>query len=399
MGRQLAPHHLSIGLMEKQLIGRALDEGELTIRTSRMVKEYESALATYFGAKHCVALSSGTAAIHAALIAVGVGPGSEVILPPTAPIMTALPVLYQNATPVFIDNRPGVFDLDVSALRAALNPRTAAVISVPMWGYPTDEAGIREVTDAAGIPLVVDASQAHGSRRGGRLCGTEGLIGCFSTYESKLIGTGEGGFCITDDARADSVMREALNFGFPYRAGRYWPDCVRIGWNYKPNALAAALGLGQLSTLDARIERRTRVRLAIEARILGLPGVRPHPIHPMDTHNGYALVLHLEHDGLGVRTRIRKHISDAGVPSDPVRYAYRPLYASLVFRRATGYARTSCPFDCGRNSWRPPSACPNAEDLTGRVTTVPCHEALSDADVEYIFAIVREALLGEGSDL
>jgi perosamine synthetase len=136
--------------------------------SSDLVREYEARLADYFGVRHALAFSSGTAAIHGALGALGLGPGDEVILPPTAPVMSGLPVLFQNAVPIFVDVNPHSFDINLADLQQKITPRTRAVVCVPMWGYPLNVDDVVRLCDERGIPVVEDIAQATGATVQGR---------------------------------------------------------------------------------------------------------------------------------------------------------------------------------------------------------------------------------------
>jgi dTDP-4-amino-4,6-dideoxygalactose transaminase len=347
-------------------IARAMEGLELS-GSAKIVGEYEKALTTKFGTRSAVAVSSGTVSIFAALWALGIGPGDEVIVAPTAPVMSGLPILQIGATPVFADvtSDPG-FGFDPDALRRALSPRTKAILCVPLWGYPIDMDAVMAIANEAKVAVVEDVAQSHGVTWKGRYLGTFGALGCFSTHERKLITTGEGAFLLMDDPELEAKVRVLSRYGIKNNvAGEH------LGSNYKLGALPAALGLSQLAKLDAKIAGRKLVGDQIRSGLRSLP-LREFSIEPTSVHNGYSLVYEvldpkIDVDALGARLQAK------GVVSDTWRYKYRPMYRMPLF---APYA----------------SICAHAEAIIPRTITFPCHEGLSDADVTYIVNLVAQEL-------
>lgn len=182
---------------DKLSVCSAIDSLQLS-GTSKWIEEYEKKLASFFKCKYAVAVSSGTSAIHCALYASNVKEGDEVIVPATAPMMTALPILELKANPIFVDTNLNNFGYDIQDLRKKVTDRTKAIICVPMWGYPFEYDEIKEISKEKNIVLIEDAAQAHGSIINNKFVGTCSDIGCFSTHDKKLLSTGEGGFILTD---------------------------------------------------------------------------------------------------------------------------------------------------------------------------------------------------------
>jgi len=174
-----------------------------------VVSDYEAALAARFGAAHAIAVNSGSSALHAVLHVLGARPGTEVMIPATAPLPTAFPILTTGAELVIVDVAEGTLGLDPEDVARKLTARTVAALSLPLWGYPAAVTPAIQVLAEAGIPVVEDAAQAHGTRIGGRYAGTLGNAGCFSTHDRKLLSTGEGGFILTSD---DTLAEKAENY-------------------------------------------------------------------------------------------------------------------------------------------------------------------------------------------
>ena len=217
------------------------------------VRELEEQFAAFVGVPHAVATSSGTTALHLALLAAGVGPGSEVITVPFTFIASATSVLYTGARPVFVDVNASDFCMDPSLLEAAITPRTKAVMPVSLYGQPADMPAISEIADRHGIAVIEDAAQSHGAAIDGRHSGTWGQ-GVFSFYPTKNMTTGEGGMITTADTDLADWARLRREHGMTVR---YHHDV--LGYNFRMTDIHAAIGLAQLKKLPAFNARRTAI--------------------------------------------------------------------------------------------------------------------------------------------
>lgn len=359
MTRRLENRFPNLGVTDVASIARSLEALELS-GSAKVVTEFEKALAAKFGRSAAVTLCSGTVSIYAALWALGVKQGDEVIVPPTAPIMSALPILHIGATPVFADvTQAAGFGFDPNRLDEAITGNTKAVLAVPLWGYPIDMDATSEVTRRRSVALLEDVAQSHGTTWKGKYLGTFGDAGCFSTHERKLITTGEGGFVLTDRPDLAAAARVLVRYGIENDNGG-----AKLGSNYKLGAVPAALGLAQLAKLDLKIAARKKVGDAIRAGLGGLGWLREFEVEPSSVHNGYSLVYEVTDPAIDV-WKLSAQLAAKGIISDTWRYKYKPMYELPLFRP---YART----------------CPNAERIIPRTITFPCHEGLSDDDVSFI---------------
>ncbi len=220
------------------------------------VRRFERAFADFCAARHAVAVSSGTAALHLGLASLDIGPGDEVVVPSLTFIATANAVRYMGATVVFADVDPRTWTLDPEDVERRLTSRTRAIVPVHFAGHPADTDALRELMVGRRIALIEDSAQAIGSRYKGRPTGSLGDVACFSFFANKVITTGEGGMVVTDDdsraSRASSLRGHAQRAG-----GRYVHD--EIGFNYRMSNLQAALGLSQLRRAETFMRRRTTV--------------------------------------------------------------------------------------------------------------------------------------------
>lgn len=286
----------------------------------------------------------------AVLAALGAAPGRSVALPSFAPLPTVLPVLALGASPILIDNLPGRLALDAEDLAAKIRPSTAAVISVPLWGYPADTAHLHAVLADHRAQLIEDAAQAHGTISAGQPAGTAGIAGCFSTHDRKLLATGEGGFILTSDPSLHETVEAFTRL-----------DHVRgqtAAVNFKLAAPLAAIGLARLPALDDQIRRRSVNARVLLGAVTGTGLIEPR--YAADgAPNYYSLVL-LATDAPAPTVRA---FSEAGLPPDSVRWGYRPLH-----RRPLLAAHAS--------------PCPNADDLARRALHLPVHPGLTASEVE-----------------
>lgn len=264
-----------LGKEEIELVSASIADGWISSR-GPMVERFEQGWAEYCGRAHGVAVSSGTAALHVALAAVGVGPGDEVILPAFTMASCAFAVLYCGAQPVLADVDPGTWTISVDQVRSRIGPRTVAVIAVDMYGHPAAMDPLRALCDKKGLVLIEDAAEAHGaeyrSQGEWRRCGSFGALSCFSFYANKIVTTGEGGMVVTDDSALAEKMRSLRNLAFD--DGRRF-EHSEVGFNYRMSSLLAALGVAQLGRVDDLVKAKRRIAVEYQARLASVHHVVP----------------------------------------------------------------------------------------------------------------------------
>ncbi|HEV8633839.1 MAG TPA: DegT/DnrJ/EryC1/StrS family aminotransferase [Chloroflexota bacterium] len=273
---RLPPVHMArplIGQAEKRAVLGVLESGQLA--QGEVVARFEAAFAAEVGVKHCVATSSGTTALHLALLALGLGPGDEVITSPFSFIASANAALFCGARPVFADIDPATFNLDPAAVEPAITPRTKAIVPVHLFGQPADMDALTALAERYGLRLVEDACQAHGAAWRGRAAGAFG-IGCFSFYPTKNLTTAEGGAVTTDDDDVADRVRVLRNHGMRQR---YHHEV--LGYNFRLTDLQAAVGLAQLPHLRNWNAARRANAAHYDAELRGVvtPAVRPEAEH------------------------------------------------------------------------------------------------------------------------
>ncbi len=300
-------------------VRRVLDRGVLSGLGASELKALEAEFAASVGTRFCLATNSGTAALHIALAAAGVGRGDEVIVPALSFIATAQAVLHQGAVPVFADIDPKTYTLDPAAVAARITARTRALVPVHLHGLPAEMDALSALADGAGLTVIEDAAQAHGARYRGRAVGTLGQMAAFSLNSTKNLPAGEGGLFVTDsselNARAGRVRFNGLDPApewDPLRPLDEGADSLATttGWMYLPGELTAAVARAQLRRLPETTTRSQRNAARLTTRLAELPGVEP-PTVPADR-------IHVFH-----KYRVRLDPERAGVKLSPS--AFRDL--------------------------------------------------------------------------
>lgn len=344
------------------------------------VAAFEAAVAARVGAAHGVAVSSGTAALHAVAAALGLGPGDEVVLPPLTFAATANAVRYVGATPVFADVRRDTLTLDAAAVRDRLSPRTRAVITVDFAGQPSDLGPLAVLARDAGISLIDDAAHALGAECDGRPVGTQATATTFSFHPVKHITTGEGGMVVTDDERLAARVRRFRTHGIDsgaadrFREGGWVYEMEELGFNYRLTDVQCALGLSQLAKLDRFLARRAAIAARYYAALADLPTLRLPAVRPGTRHAWHIFPVLLELEGLAAdRATVFRALRAEGIG---VSVHYIPVYRHPYYR-GLGYRAGLCPV---------------AEDAYERLITLPLFPAMTDGDVDDVIAAVAKVL-------
>ena len=347
----------TMGREEEEAVLAVLRSGQ--IAQGARVAELEARFAAFVGTKHAVASTSGTASLHLNLLALGIGPGDEVITSPFTFIASANAILYVGATPVFADIHPCCYNLDPRAVEAKLTPRTKALLPVHLYGNPANMPALMEIAQRHGLAMVEDAAQAHGAAIEGRRVGSFGS-GNFSFYPTKNMTSVEGGMLTTDD---DWLADRAQKFRNHGQTDRYWHEL--LGYNLRMSDIHAAVGLAQFDRLAAYTEARQRNARYLDEGLRGVvetPHVRP----------GYAHVYHQYTVRIpdGRRDAVAAALRERGVGTGvhyPTPVHQQPIYLERGYR----------------------DSLPEAERAAREVLCLPVHPALSEADLETIVREVR----------
>jgi perosamine synthetase len=268
---------------EKEYIRDAIDTAWIS-SAGKYIAPFEEQFAAYLGVKHAVAVINGTAALHLALVAIGVGEGDEIIIPNFTMIATAFAVAYTGAKPVFIDCEAETWNIDPTKIEEKINSRTKAIMPVHIWGHPCEMDAINEIAEKHELLVIEDAAESHGAEYKGQKCGSLSDIGCFSFFANKVITTGEGGMVVTNNDKLAEKCRYLKNMCFPLGGNRNY-EHEDVGFNYRMSNLHAAIGLAQVEKLDDYVEMRRQVSQWYHKH-LDIPGVIFQPELP-DCKNVY----------------------------------------------------------------------------------------------------------------
>jgi len=344
-----------MGPEELAEVAAALESGMLA--QGQRVRELEERFAEFVGVAHGVASSSGTTALHLALLANSVGEGDEVVTVPFTFIASATTVLFTGARPVFVDVEPRTFAIDVDQVEAAITPRTRAILPVSLYGHPAPMPELAAIADRHSLALIEDAAQSHGAAIGSRRSGSWGT-GCFSFYPTKNMTTAEGGMLTTDDPAVADQARLLREHGMRVR---YHHDV--LGYNFRMTEVHAAIGLAQLRKLPAANARRQQIAARYDAQ---LRGVAVPQLAAGVTH-----VYHQYTIRVARRDEFAKALRLRGVGTGI--YYPLPVHRQKPFV-ALGYGDQSFPV---------------SERLASEVLSIPVHPSLTDDEVAVVIGAVN----------
>jgi perosamine synthetase len=346
---------------EKLYVNECLDSTWISSK-GKFISRFESAFKTYVGARHAATVSNGTVAIHLALLALGIGPEAEVIVPTLTYIASVNAIAYTGATPIFCDSLKNTWQMDPEDVRRKITPRTRAILAVHLYGHPCDMDELTKIAREHDLFLVEDCAEAFGSLYRGRHVGTFGDIGTFSFFGNKTITTGEGGMVITNDDTLNDRMMHFKGQGLAkYR--EYWHDV--IGYNYRMTNICAAIGLAQLQQGDSFIAKKRQIADWYKRGLQGSP-VSVHE-EVGDVRHSYWMVSILVADGAD-RDPLRSALRDSGIETRPLFYPVHsmPMYSSAFQRH------------------------PVAESLGWRGINLPSYPGLDMASVQEISEAISQ---------
>lgn len=367
--------HQSIDEEDVSSVVEALQSDWLT--TGPKVPEFEEALSHYVGARHAVAVNSGTSALDIAVKALNLPRGSEVITTPFTFAATSNAMLYNDLVPVFADIKRKTRNIDPEDIRKKISPKTRAIIYVDYAGHPCDIKEIKEIAEEFNLYLIEDACHALGASYAGKKIGTYADMTVFSFHPVKPITTGEGGVVVTNDPELAARLKLLRNHGIDrnvkdmFGEGSEWAyDIVDLGRNYRMTDLQAALGISQLKKIDPFIKRRNDLAKAYEELIGDLPWLETPQCHGDVMHGWHLYTVLLK----GIkRNALYRYLHQNNIGAN---VHYVPIY------RFT-YYQEHFPID--------PRTFPVTEDVFDHIITLPLHPSMKEEEIEYVSEILKKA--------
>jgi perosamine synthetase len=379
-GPELAPE-------DAEAVAQVVRSGQLWRHGGTQVRDLEAEFAALHGVppSAVVASTSGTAAVHVAVGTVDPAPGDEIIVPPLTDFGTVLPILAQNAIPVFADVRPDTWCLDPEDVARKISPRTRAIVAVHLFGQPCDLDALGQLSAARGLALIEDCAQAVLAEWRGRPVGTWSDFGCFSLQQSKHCTAGEGGLTIVRSPERAARARLFADKGWP-REGAV-RTYVHFGMNYRMTEMQGALVRAQLPRLPGLLARRRALAARLDAALAEVPGVQV-PRLPAHARGSYwQYVFRVADQAADFSRAVRAE----GVP---LASGYvTPLYLTPALRERRFYGDSGFPFDTPYARPQPafaPGLCPVAESAAAHLCYFPLHQGLSEEDVDDVAAAVAK---------
>jgi perosamine synthetase len=334
--------------------------------------EFEKRLAQYVGVRHAVAVSSGTAALHLLVRGLGVGDGDEVLVPSFTFAASVNAILYERATPVFVDVEPYTYNLDPADMEGKITPRTRAIMAVDVFGHPAPWQELSDIASRHGLAVIDDACEGLGAEYRGRRLGGFGSGAAFAFYPNKQITAGEGGVIVTDDNDLAGYARSARNQG---RGDGPWLEHARLGYNYRLDEMSAALVGSQLARVETALQKRARVAAMYGERLVGVSGVRLPHVEPFVRMSWFVYVVTLAQGIDGARV-----IAEMERRRVPVRVYFMPIHMQ-PYIQALGLGACSLPV---------------TESLAGKTLALPFHSNLSKEEIDLVVSALESSIREAG---
>ena len=369
----------SIDADDIRIVTEVLQSDWLT--TGPMVGKFEEALCAFTGAKFGTAVSNGTAALHAAIFAAGIGPGDEVIVPALTFAASANAVLYQGATPVFVDILPDSLLIDPEQVKAKIGPRTKAIMAVDYAGHCCDYDQLQKLAKSNGLLLIADACHAIGGSFSGRNVGTLADLSCFSFHPAKHITTSEGGMVLTDNEAFNKRLKIFRNHGIStdhrerHEKGTFHYDMMELGYNYRLPDVLCALGMSQLKKLPEWVKRRNEIASIYNKAFTGDERIRILPVAKNVYHAFHLFVIELNLKRLRLsRDQIGTKLRERGIG---IAVHYPPLHLHPYYQMRFGYK---------------PGDFPIVEKVHAGIMSIPMYSSMTDAQVERVINELKACL-------
>jgi perosamine synthetase len=369
--RRIPVSQPALGAAEALHVNEALRKGAISGFFGEYLPQFENEFAQYCACQHGVAVTSGTTALHLALLALSIGEGDEVIAPALTNMATFFAIVYQGARPVPVDIESRTLNLDPAKLRERITPRTKAIIVVHLYGHPVDMDAVLEIAREHGLFVIEDCAEAHGALYKGRKVGGLGDIGCFSFYANKIITTGEGGMLTLNNAEWADKARNLKGLAFGDR-NKFMHKA--IGYNYRMTNLQAAIGHAQFTKIEEIIEAKRALAERYRSRLAGRSDIQLPTEMPYARNVYWMYHILLQGKNADNRPQVMRRLADAGIET---RENFLPYNMQDIFIS---------------RGWTRPEDCPVSNDAGARGFYLPSGPFISDDDLDYVCGSLVDAL-------
>lgn len=369
------------GNEEREYLDAMLSQNSLFYWNGAQTKLLIERFQKHYPLSHVMPCSSGTSSIHIAMVAAGIKPGEEVIVPPVTDMGTVIGILYQQAVPVFADLEPSTYNLDPEDVRRRITPKTRAIIAVHLAGNPCRIHELRKLADEHGLILIEDCAQAWGAKYENQPVGTFGHIGCYSLNDFKHIGCGDGGIVASSDEYFGSLLQKCGDKAYDRVKGTKTPEFLAP--NYRISEPQSAVAVAQLDRLDSIAARRNVLGTRLSKQIADIPGIIPHKVAPKAFCSYWFYLLRLEEGAFSCdRGKFVEALQAEGVPAGSG-YIPMPLYQYDVFQNHNFFGGQWPARDAGLTTmdYREVS-CPESEAILKSCIKLPIHQGMDEAFID-----------------
>lgn len=382
-----------LGQEEMRLLQEVIASGVLNSTKGTKVAAFEKEFAALYGSSHCVAMASGTAAIHSAIAALDPDPFDEIITTPITDMGAITPIIYQGCIPVFADVDPYSYNVTAKTIEKRITPKTKAIIVTHLFGNPCEMNDILALAKSRGLPVIEDCAQAFLAKVHGKNVGTLGDIGAFSLQQGKHITTGEGGIVITDNPDHARRMRLFVNKAWGY--GDPKPDHYFLAVNYRLTELQGAVGLAQLKKLEKGVNQRQKMAKRLDENLAGLRSIRIPKPPAGCTHVYWKYCVDVDKEEAGIDVgELANKLKAFGIASAP-RYIQKPAFMCQVLKDGVTFGKSHYPYssaDVKRDEawWK--TEYPGSYQALSRVLVLPWNEFYQERHVDYIADKILQSL-------
>ncbi len=338
--------------------------------------EFQDVVAKFAGVKYAVAVNSGTSGLHLIIKALGITKGDEVITTPFSFVASANCILYEDATPVFVDIEAQTLNIDVSKIEAKITKKTKAILAVDVFSHPADWDALQKIARKHKLFLIEDSAEALGSEYKGKKCGSFGDAAVFAFYPNKQITTGEGGMILTNSKKIAEFCQSSANQGRQVKNGK-WLEHVRLGYNYRMDEMSAAMGIAQMGRIKEMLLKRKKVAQMYQGRLSNIPGLEiPYEGKEVDL-SWFVYVVRLSEKLTGKRNAIIKEMAKRGIACSNY---FQPIHLQPFYKKE---------FGCKKGDF------PIAENIGARTLALPFFNDITEQEIGFVVKNLKEVLSHE----